>query len=266
MKRLGLLLLIVSLMGMGFAAAQDNPTPVPTSTETNTPAPTAMVSATPGPSPTPIVIDPVLNIAIEPPLQIDVPDNWEVGYYVHLYRDLDERVETVPWAIYRGPIVGYDETGELTEVTGTIILLWGFNSVLNPFSQQSGLTNPWLDGQRMMRVVLFDARCVLGLAPQKEYTIGTKSAVGTQFSAVDCPQDPDTRGWFAALVVEDINFAFYAYADPIQPVDSPFEAELQTILDTVEFNVAERMISQEELDATREALLLTPTATPVGGE
>jgi hypothetical protein len=151
----------------------------------------------------------------------------------------------VPFAFYQGPV---------TNGTGTIVVLWGFDSVVNPFAAEG--INPWLDGLRLLRVVILDNTCTIGTAPQRDYTVGGYTAVGSQFSAVDCPQDqPDTRGWFAALQVDDINFAFYMYMDPLQPAGTQAELDLQEILDSVEFDIDSMRISSEDFQATQQALL-----------
>ena len=88
------------------------------------------------------------------------------------------------------------------------------------------------------------------------------------FSAVDCPfEQPDTRGWFASLNVDGLNFAFYSYVDPIQPAGSLAEIELQAIIDTLVFDVEAITITAAEFQATNQALALTPspvfaTSTP----
>lgn len=263
-KILSTLLILICCAGFAFAQG-NNPTPVPTSTATDAAEPEAIITATPGPSPTAVVIDPLLNISIEPPLSIDLPDDWQFGYFAHIYEELDGSVATIPYAIYRGSIRGMLDNGIETEATGTIVILWGYDTVVNQFTASQTGFNPMLDGQRMLRLVMFDNQCVIGLAPQKQYNLGEQVAVGTTFSVVDCPNgDPDTRGWFASTNVDTVNFSVYAFADPIQPVNSPFETDLQAILDTIEFSVAERFVTEEELVATRDAitLTLTPQATP----
>jgi hypothetical protein len=261
MKRWIMIIIFLTVAGLGILSAQNNPTPVPTSTSTVIPS---VAEATPQPdgSVTPIVINPLLDMPIEPPISIELPDDWGYAYNAFLYTDLDGRVETIPFAYYEGPV---------TNATGTIILLWGFDTVVNPFGGQQGST-PWLDGLRLLRLVIMDNQCNIGTAPEREYNVGNITATGTQFSAVDCPEGiPDTRGWFAATFVDGVNFAFYVYADPIQPVGSPAIPELQAILDTVEFRVSDLRETQAELAATRAAFLteipltLTPQATATTG-
>ena len=121
----------------------------------------------------------------------------------------------------------------------------------------------------MWQFVVFDASCNIGTAPQRDYTVGGLPAIGTSFSAVDCPfEQPDTRGWFASLNVDTLNFAFYAYVDPIQPPGSFALDEIQTIVDSVVFDVEAITFTAAEVEATRQSIALTaeatfqPTATP----
>ena len=103
----------------------------------------------------------------------------------------------------------------------------------------------------------------VGTAPQRDYVVGGLPAIGTSFSAVDCPfEQPDTRGWFASLNVDSLNFAFYAYVDPIQPAQSSALSDIQMILDSIVFDVESITFTAEEVEATRQALALTPVATP----
>lgn len=225
---------------------------------------TPSAEITPEAEVTPLVLNPLLNLQIAPPLEITLPEGWQFGYDNLVYEDIDGEIDSVPIAVYRGLIEGTDSAGQSVETTGWIILVWGYDSVIaaNPFLPPSGSFNPWLDGQRILRLLVFSNECVIGLAPQREYSIGELEATGTTYSVINCPNDePDTRGWFAAVNVDGINFAFYLYADPLQGTNSPFEFALQSILDTVVFKVAERLITTEEIEATRQALP-TPTATP----
>jgi hypothetical protein len=205
---------------------------------------------------TPIFVDPLLGLPIAPPISIDLPDGWLYGYDTILYNEVDGAVDSVPFALY---------TGEVSGGIGTIVMVWGYDSVTTgiEFDPNFGVVNPWLDGLRMLRAIIFDPRCNIGTAPRRDYTVGLLPAAGTTFNVVDCPADqPDTRGWFAALNVDGINFAFYVYIDPMPPAGTPAEAELQAVLDSVQFRVAEMTISAEQWEATRQALLLTPVSTP----
>lgn len=226
------------MVGILVVSAQDD-------TETPTPEPTATA--------TPVPIDALLGLSIEPPMEITLPDDWErtlLDTYIYhdIMADSDGQLETVPIAIYHGPVADGD---------GWIVVLWGFDSIvpidtsLEDFNERA----LWLDGLRLLQFIIFDVRCNVGTAPQREYTIGEYTALGTTFSAVDCPFDvPDTRGWFAALEVDGLNFVFYNYIDPIPPVGSQSEYDLQAILDTVEFSVDELIVSRAEFEATRELI------------
>lgn len=262
MKRWIISAVLLTVIGLGIISAQDNPTPVPTSTSTPAPESVTDTANQADVTATPLAISPLLDLPIQPPITIDLPSGWGFAYNAFVYADLDGRIETVPFAYYEGPV---------TNGTGTIILLWGFDSVVNPFEAQM---NPWLDGLRLLRLVIMDNECLIGTAPERDYRIGGVEATGTQFSAVDCPEGiPDTRGWFAAAFVDGINFAFYMYVDPIQPAGTPAEVDLQQMLDTIEFHVEDLRVSQEDLAATREAYLtalpyitITPQATESAGD
>jgi len=234
------------------------PTLVPSNTATLTPQATATLTATsnrptPIPSETPVLVDPLLSVSIAPPISIDLPEGWQFGYDTFLFQDIDGNPDTVPFALYQGPVTGG---------TGTIILAWGFDSVTtgNQFSEEFGQRNIWLDGLRILRTVILDGRCNIGNAPQRDYTVGNRPATGNTINVTDCPDEqPNTRGWFAALIEGGVNFAFYVLIDPLPPAGHPAEDELQAVLDSVEFNVDEMTVSQEELFATQQALELTIT-------
>ncbi len=254
------ILLLGSVLLLWFAisaAAQDETPPAPTPTagiplETMTPG---------GPTPTPVPLDPLLNIAIEPPIDITLPDDWLVGYDTLAFRDIDGSVQTALVAVYTGPVTGG---------TGWLILAWGHDSVINPFAMETPERAAFLDGLRLLRLIIFDPSCEVNVQPQTEYTIGEEIAQGATFSATNCPGDqPDTSGWFAALMQEEVNFAFYVYIDPEQAAESPARAEMQAILDSVNIRIDEVIVSQEEFEATRSAILaqtpsaeITPEATP----
>jgi hypothetical protein len=82
--------------------------------------------------------------------------------------------------------------------------------------------------------------CNAGTDLQRTYEVGGRSGSGTQFAIVDCPETPDTRGWFVGLQEDGLNFVFYVYADPIEAMDVA-EEELQAVLDSVVFQVAESL-------------------------
>lgn len=217
------------------------------------------------PEATEILID-FLGLPIQPPMEISLPEGWDLLLRdTYLYNDIianedGSYLEDVPIDVYSGPLSN--------GVTGWIVMVWGFDSLVvsNGIEADFEERSMWFDGLRMLRLVVFEPSCNLGTGPQRSYTIGQVPAVGTTFSAVDCPNNwPDTRGWFASVKVDGLNFAFYAYADPLQPLESNFEYELQAILDTVVFKVDEVTITQAEFEATRDAYIQTlsaPTPTP----
>lgn len=173
-------------------------------------------------------LPPVTNEATAPPIIIGLPQGWRSGYAVQFLRDIDAD-RTIPVAVYQGPVTGG---------TGNIVLLWGFpNLNIAP----EGGTIPetvtpdlWLDGVRLLRLAVVEAGCNVGTDLRREYNVGGMTAVGTQFAAVDCPELPDTRGWFAGLRQYNINFIFYVFTEPIEAMDVA-ETELQAILNSVRF-------------------------------
>ncbi len=188
-----------------------------------TPSAVAAVQITPEPV---ITIQPLMDDALPPPIAIDLPDGWGAGYATLLLQDLDG-ARGVPAAVFSGPVTGG---------AGTIVLLWGFPNVLPPGSgdapQQIDL---YLDGLRLLRLAVMEAGCNIGTDLRREDVIGGLAAVGTTFAAVDCPELPDTRGWFAGLRQFGLNFLFFAFTDPIEAMDGPAAAELQAVLDSVQF-------------------------------
>lgn len=191
-----------------------------------TPDPEATIDPEATPEPEVLVLDPLMGDQVTPPLTIDLPDGWRSGYDVLLLQDIDA-IRNIPLAVYTGPLTG----GQ-----GTIVLLWGFpNLVIG--SPLLGEVTPdlWSDGTRLLRLAIVESGCNIGTDLRRSYPIGGLAAVGTQFAAVDCPELPDTRGWFAGLQQFNLNFLFYAFAEPIAAMDGPAEAELQAILDSVRF-------------------------------
>ncbi|MBK9746675.1 MAG: thioredoxin domain-containing protein [Chloroflexi bacterium] len=186
--------------------------------------------------PTP-TIDPVIDSTLAPllaqegappPLELDLPAGWGRAYSTVVLTDIDA-VRNIPFALYQGPVTGG---------TGSIIVLWAFPNLLpagNPFAQETAVApDLYLDGTRLLRLAVVEERCNIGTDLRREYSIGGLAAVGTSFAAVDCPGQPDTRGWLAGLQQFNLNFLFYVYTDPIEAMDAA-QSELQAILDTVRF-------------------------------
>lgn len=239
-----LLLMVLSACQTAVPTAIPTVTPTPVATRTPFVMPTALPTDTPAhvtPTLTPISIDSFVGQGYQPPLAITLPENWTTQYDTALAPQLGD-LEPISVVIYKGPVTGG---------TGTIALVWNFRSVTtgNPFDPQYGQVNLWIDGLRLLRSLVMEVGCNIGTAPQRnDFKIGTLPATGTDWSAVDCPYElPDTRGWFAGVEVEGVSFIFYTFTDPIEAMDGPAAAEMQAILDSVEFKLDE-----------------LPTATPGG--
>lgn len=195
--------------------------------------------ATAGATAEPVVtIEPLLDGAIQPPITLDLPDGWQTGYATLLLEDFDGP-RGVPVAIYSGPVTGG---------VGTIVLLWGFPNIVSPRAGNEPLqTDLYLDGLRLLRMAVLEADCNIGTDLRRDDSVGGLAAVGSTFAAVDCPELPDARGWFAGLRQDGLNYVFYTYTEPIAAMDGPAEAELRALLDSVAFLPAPQ-----------------PTATPAG--
>lgn len=262
-----LCLFAFSLLALAACAAPPTPTATPTLLPSLTPsstpdvqaavagtltalAPAAALStpaltptASPPPTETPIVVTlpPLARQRIPPPMELTLPTGWEtVGYDVLVLNDVGD-IRGIPFAVYRGPLVG-------GQGTGTIVLLWGFPNLVggNPFEAAGQEPDLWSDGLRLLRLAVLEQGCNIGTDLRQQYPVGDRSAVGTQFSAVGCPELPDARGWFAGVRERGLNFVFYAYAEGDAMVDpqrlDAYQAardELQAILDTVRFQVPE---------------------------
>jgi len=208
-----------------------------TSTVASTPAATETPAAeTTGEAstetPVVITVEPLLGRSVEPPLDVTLPAGWMVGYDTLLLPDVDA-MRPVPLVVW---------TGSVTGGTGTIVLLWGFASFIggNPLEAQIATPAPdlWADGLRLLRLAIIEQGCNIGTDLRRDYRIGLLPAVGTQFSAVDCPTTANTRGWFAGLNESGLNYVFYVYTDPIDAMAQAGE-ELQAILETVRFRPPE---------------------------
>lgn len=176
--------------------------------------------------------DPLAHEQVAPPLNITLPEGWLYAHDALVLQDIDG-IRAVPFAFYQGPVTGG---------VGTIVLLWGFpNLVRGADAPPGGAIQPdvWIDATRLLRLAIFEEGCNVGTDLRRNYSVGGMQAVGTQFAAVDCPELSDTRGWFAALRQFNLNFVFYAYAEPISVMDGAAQGELQAILDSVQFVLPE---------------------------
>ncbi len=262
------ILLIAACAPQAATTPTDAPTPtaIPTDVPTLEPSsfPTLQPSITPMPAATdtPFQINPLIGEIVPPPLEIDLPDDWEFGYDTVIINDIGD-LRPIPFALYTGPV---------TDGRGFIVLLWGFPSVTSgiPIDEGYGVPNITLDGTRLLRFIIVEAACTIGTDVERDYNfeVGGLPASGTQFSAVNCPENlPDTRGWLAGLQVEEMNFLFYMYTDPIQAMDGSAPDELQAILDSVEFDVASFLEEQRQRVPEPEATVdvapeVTATVAP----
>jgi hypothetical protein len=171
--------------------------------------------------------NPLTNDHIAPPLTMTLPQGWSYAYDAIVLQDIDG-IRPIPFALYKGPVTGG---------TGTIVLLWGFPNLVKFSGAPPADVQPdvWTDGTRLLRLAIVETGCNVGTDLRRNYSVGGLQAIGTQFAAVNCPQLPDTRGWFAALRQFEVNFIFYVYTDPIAAMDGSAPNELQAILDTAQF-------------------------------
>jgi hypothetical protein len=207
----------------------DEPTPEPTTIAQATPeaTPTSVLTnpddSTLEPTATPVATSSSpLDIQVfePPPLSIDIPAEWDA---IHVLVPVANGIAAgnVAMSVYEGSLGN--------GLTGTIWIIWGFPNVLNP----RGEADLWSDGLQLLRGLLFDG-CNIGIDAKRDYVVGSLPAVGTIFSAVDCPEGDDIAGWFAALRVSGGNYAFFM---GVQPVDRVGEgiAQLQPVIDSVVF-------------------------------
>jgi hypothetical protein len=192
---------------------------------TNTPS----LASTPDPlstAPAVVTLAPLLGEAFVPPLTLDLPEGWQQANDTLLLDDV-AGVRAIPFTLF---------TGEVTGGIGSIVLLWRFPNLSagNPLDATPDAPDLYTDGLRLLRLAIVEPGCNVGTDIRREYSVGGMTAVGTQFSAVDCPQLPDTRGWFAGVRWNDVNYIFYMYADPIEAMDVA-RGDLQAILDSLRF-------------------------------
>jgi len=268
-----LLITVFALLAACAPAATPTATPQPTLVASLTASPTENIEAAVvatltalapvGPTPTDITLTPtpeataettetsvvvtlpaLAGVKTDPPLDITLPQGWLVALTdVQVLADVDSQIRGFPIQVYRGAVTGG---------TGTIALYWGFpnlNLVSGEVTAQmmAGMqvaADIWSDGLRLLNLAVVEQGCTVGTDLRRTYRIGLLSGTGTQFSAVDCPELPDTRGWFAGVQEKGLNFVFYVYVEGEGVMDNQnldaFRAasgELQAILDTVRFRV-----------------------------
>ncbi len=191
-------------------------------------------------------INPLVGQDVPTPIEIALPEDWVVSVDdAILVQDVDA-LRTIPLTLYRGPVPGG---------TGYIAMYWGFPSLVagNPMAAQVGAPTPepnlFTDGLRLLRLSVVEAGCNVGTGPERSYNFAEgRTGRGASWSAVDCPELPDTRGWFVSTTQDGLNFLFYAYLDPIDPQGPTPEEEtarviLQSILDSVRFRPLDDLVA-----------------------
>lgn len=228
------------------------PTLVPTSTATEAPTATSpvgeasatpllnLVTATPEGVIQQVVVEAAEGQEIPPPIAVTLPEGWSQFDSTIAFPDIGSVMSVLPYTLYRGPVTG----GE-----GFIIVLWGFSAIApgSPSSERYFQFNLGVDGRRLLQLAVTDIGCVVGGITDPNYdrrfNIGDQIGVGSYWAAVQCPESEDTRGWFAGLHYLGINYVFYAYTEPITAMDGPAEAELQAILNTVDFLMTDPLVT-----------------------
>ncbi len=195
---------------------------------------------TPTPTPRPLVASPMASDlvptadagddapywlpGVQPPLQITLPVGWRSLDMVVPFRAFDGSLRDLPLTIYFGALD--------TEVYGLIYLYWGFP---NTVDWATGEYNLWADGVQILRGSLIGQACNLGLYDQQTFTVGGVEGVGADYQSSDCPDEPDSAGWFVVVRVDEVTFAFYMAVDPWGALPE-YRDVLQAILDTVQFS------------------------------
>lgn len=199
------------------------------------------------PTPETVFLPSTANQSLGVPIDIALPDGWTLALNdAFLVTDIDA-VRTVPFLLYRGAVSGG---------TGTILVLWGFPNITsgNLMEVQMGIATPVpnlrTDGLRLLRLAVIEQGCNIGTDVERVYRIGEFEGSGAQWSAVDCPELPDTRGWFVGTQQNGINFLFYVYLEPIDPsgvteTERIAREELQAILNTVTFRPLDDFATQD---------------------
>jgi hypothetical protein len=225
--------------------ASVTPTVQPTATFTVEPA--VEITPTAAESPTPVLmvtINPFVELEMPPPLRIDLPEGWRYGQGAIPLPEGADGFGMIPVAIYTGQVTG----GE-----GYITLLWGFRNIAHGavLPGQRPTIDVWSDGVRLLYLAVMEPECSIGRDEPQNFKIGGLDARGSYFVVRGCPEYPDTRGWFAALTENGINFAFYVYTEPLEAMDGAAQQQLQAILNSVEFDMS-LLPTPETLEAPGE--------------
>lgn len=250
MRRLFIFLCVLTFLTACGAAPEPTLTPL---IITATPDPTLVAPSTATPPPsleptftvTPIIpftptpdllaeaptLQAMLGSDMVAPIVFNLPEGWVTNSFVMPVPDLGQE-SNIPFTYYSGPVTGG---------TGTIVVLWGYPSI---FPLSLAEVNPtiegrfWADGLRLLYLAVLEPDCQVSLDVERTFKVGGLDAVGTYFAAFECPETPDTRGWFAVLQHEDVNFAFYTYADPMDILNGPALNELQAMLDRLRIDLS----------------------------
>lgn len=243
-----------------FALTQSAATPVPTSTATTPPTaapsiePPTLTPTSSEPTLIPVTLNPSIITDLEAPIRIDVPEGWE-KFSDALLIPATEGLSVLPYSLYSGPVTG----GQ-----GNIVVLWAFENVVpaSPTGQITGGLNLYADGLRLLLFTVIEPECQFGYDEEREFMVGGRQGAGTYFVAEDCPDNlPSLQGWFSALTIDNLNFSFYAYTEPQEALMGPAQAQLQAILDSVEFDLSLLPTpAPTELPVT--ILTVTPSNTP----
>ena len=187
-----------------------------------------------------LVLEPLTSQSIQAPLSITLPDGWtQTTSDTLIIQDIDA-LRTLPFTVWKG---------QVANGTGSIVLIWAFPNLTSGdiLQVQLGIVTPvpnlYIDGLRMLRLAVVERGCNIGTDLERDYAIGSIKGQGTEWSAIDCPTSSDTRGWFVGTRQNNLNFIFYIYIDPINPIEVPesereARRQIQLILDTVVFHTS----------------------------
>jgi hypothetical protein len=169
---------------------------------------------------------PTLRQGTPPPLTLTLPDGWQQA---HILVPVTGTLASgdVRLAVYEGPLPD--------GLTGHIWIVWDFPNII-PFQPgQQVEISLWADSIQYLRGLLFTG-CNIGLFTdeRRTYVMGGYEGEGTIYSAVNCEGASNIAGWFAAVRVNEENFAFYMGIEPADRVNEGIP-HLQAVLDTLQF-------------------------------